>query len=325
MLKSPLSLLLHGTFLLVITATKGYAFSPSKVGVSRSKNTASSNTASLLLKFTTSCTVQSRYPLYGPFNAFSGDGDDVSPSDYDSDDLVQTEKTVTIDEREEDEIIRQELKQELMLLSSVTGRGEFSSREEQTLMVDLVSQLEGLNPTENPVDQSTGEWDLMLASTELFRSSPFFQSIRIALGDANKEISENAFSLHDLATTASRIGRVRQTVTDRQLISEVDLEVGLVPGIPLKIKGTVVTTATKKCVSPELMELQIETTTVKGSNIPIFNEMLSNMNVTLPVGQVYSAILQGTIPTVPVKTYYLDDTIRITRDVDDNFFVYSRA
>jgi len=102
--------------------------------------------------------------------AFAGD----APSDYDADDL-QEEKTATVDLNEDDALIRDALKRELLLLSSVTNRGEYASLDEQNMLVDLVSQLEALNPTDRPAANSEGEWDLCLSSTQFFRSSPFFQ------------------------------------------------------------------------------------------------------------------------------------------------------
>lgn len=66
--------------------------------------------------------------------------DDPYPSDYDADDLESTEKTVSVDMDENDSIIRDELKRELILLSSVTNRGSCATTEESNLVVDLVTQ-----------------------------------------------------------------------------------------------------------------------------------------------------------------------------------------
>lgn len=144
------------------------------------------------------------------------------------------------------------------------------------------------------------------------------------MGDENKAMTENAFDIHDRATTASRVGRVRQIVTADQLVSEVDLEVGFAPGLPFRVKGTVITTASLKAVSAAKWETQIEGTEVKGSNVPFVNQILDDINLTLPVGDVYRSI-RGDVPIVPSKTFYVDEGMRITRDVDDNFFVYTRA
>ena len=122
--------------------------------------------------------------------------DDPAPSDYDSDDLG-TEKRVSVDTDEDDAIIRDELKRELILLASVTNRGACASTEENNLVVDLVTQLEALNPTADPALNSQGDWELCYSSTQSFRSSPFFLAIRAFLGDDNKAVAENAFTIHD--------------------------------------------------------------------------------------------------------------------------------
>lgn len=249
--------------------------------------------------------------------------DDGSPSDYDTSDLPPETKEVAVDDKEEDVAIREALKRELLLLASVTDRGAYCSKEEKDIVIDLVAQLEALNPTKDPASHCEGEWDLGYSSTQFFRSSPFFQSIRVAVGDDNKDVTENGFALHEQATSGSRVGRVRQIVTAEKLISEVDLEVGMLPGIPLSLQGTVVTIAKKNVVSDKGWELRIENTKVKGSNIPLFNTFMDDRQVELPVGNFYNT-LQGKIPVIPLTTFYVDETLRITRDVDENFFVFIR-
>lgn len=249
--------------------------------------------------------------------------DDDSPSDYDTSDLPPDIKEVAVDEKEEDVAIRDALKRELLLLASVTDRGAYCSKEEKDIVIDLVAQLEALNPTKDPASNCEGEWDLGYSSTQLFRSSPFFQSIRVAVGDDNKDVTENGFALHQQATSGSRVGRVRQIITTEKFISEVDLEVGMLPGIPLSLQGTVVTTAALNVASDKQWELRIENTKVKGSNIPLFSTFMDDLQVELPVGNFYNT-LQGKIPVVPLTTFYVDETLRITRDVDDNFFVFIR-
>uniref|UniRef100_A0A7S4ADX8 Plastid lipid-associated protein/fibrillin conserved domain-containing protein n=1 Tax=Pseudo-nitzschia australis TaxID=44445 RepID=A0A7S4ADX8_9STRA len=249
--------------------------------------------------------------------------DDGSPSDYDSSDLPSEIKQVAVDEREEDFAIRDALKQELLLLASVTDRGAYCSKDEKDIVIDLVAQLEALNPTKDPAFNCEGEWDLGYSSTQFFRSSPFFQSIRVAVGEDNKDVAENGFALHAQATSGSRVGRVRQIITADKLTSEVDLEVGLAPGIPFSIQGTVVSSAALNVVSDKRWELRMENTKVKGSNIPLFNQFLDNLQMEVPVGDFYNT-LQGTTPVIPLTTFYVDDTLRITRDVDENFFVFIR-
>jgi len=227
--------------------------------------------------------------------------DDSSPSDYDTSDLPPSRKEVMVDEKEEDEVIRDALKRELLVLASVTDRGAFATKDEKDIATDLVAQLEALNPTLEPAANCQGDWDLCYSSTQFFRSSPFFQSIRVAIGDENKEIAENGFELHAQATVGSRVGRVRQCISDNVLISEVDLEVGMLPGIPLtNAKGTVVTTASLDVTGSSEWELRVETTKIKGSNVPIVSMFTDELDFELPVGSFYSSI-QGKVPTIPMK------------------------
>eukprot|EP00584_Thalassiosira_punctigera_P010596 CAMPEP_0172534474 /NCGR_PEP_ID=MMETSP1067-20121228/6827_1 /TAXON_ID=265564 ORGANISM="Thalassiosira punctigera, Strain Tpunct2005C2" /NCGR_SAMPLE_ID=MMETSP1067 /ASSEMBLY_ACC=CAM_ASM_000444 /LENGTH=303 /DNA_ID=CAMNT_0013319273 /DNA_START=72 /DNA_END=983 /DNA_ORIENTATION=- len=252
--------------------------------------------------------------------------DDDYPSDYDADDLESTEKTVSVDTDEDDAAIRDELKRELILLASVTNRGMCASTEEENLVVDLVTQLEALNPTADPALNSQGDWELCYSSTESFRSSPFFLAVRAFLGDENQAAAENLFTIHDRATTASRVGKVRQIVDqdNRELVSEYDLSVGLLPGLPVRVKGCVVTSADLTAIAPETWEMTVRGTKVNGSNVPFLDQYLDDNAVEIPVGEAYKAI-SGSVPTAILKTYYVDQGMRITRDVDDNFFVFTRA
>lgn len=227
--------------------------------------------------------------------------DDTGPSDYDMEDLPPSEKSVVVDDNEEDILIRDALKRELLLLASVTNRGLYSNKDEAGLVLDLVSQLEALNPTANPADHCDGEWDLCYSSTQLFRSSPFFQAIRSAVGDDQKQMAENGFKLHDRATSGSRIGRVKQILSRDELVNELDLEVGFFPGLPFKIKGTVVTTASMRIVSDKQMELTLQGTKVKGSNIPLLNQIMEEeMHLEVPVGEVYKTV-RGDIPVISMQ------------------------
>ena len=92
-------------------------------------------------------------------------------------------------------------------MASVTNRGTCASTEEENLVVDLVTQLEALNPTANPAENSQGDWELCYSSTQSFRSSPFFLAIRAFLGD-EKEVAENLFTIHDRATTGKTLSHI---------------------------------------------------------------------------------------------------------------------
>ena len=97
----------------------------------------------------------------------------------------------------------------------------------------------------------------------------------------------------------------------------------MLPGLPFSIQGTVVSTASLDVVSDKRWELRIQNTRVKGSNIPLFDQFVDNLQMELPVGDFYNTV-QGTTPVIPMTTFYVDDTLRITRDVDENFFVFIR-
>jgi hypothetical protein len=139
-------------------------------------------------------------------------------------------------------------------------------------------------------------------------------------------MAENAFDIHDKATTASRVGKVRQIIDDdnRELVSEYELSVGLIPGLPFVVKGTVVTSAELRVIAPETWELRVKGTKVKGSNVPFFDQFLDDNAVELPVGELYKTV-NGDIPVAVLKTFYVDEAMRITRDVDDNFYVFTRV
>ena len=68
-------------------------------------------------------------------------------------------------------------------------RGTCASTEENNLVVDLVAQLEALNPTADPASNCQGDWELCYSSTQSFRSSPFFLAIRAILGGDNKAMA----------------------------------------------------------------------------------------------------------------------------------------
>jgi len=186
--------------------------------------------------------------------------------------------------------------------------------------------VEALNPTADPAANCQGEWELCYSSTQSFRSSPFFLAIRSFLGDDNKQIAESAFDIHDAATTASRVGKVRQIIdkNNNQLVSEYEVSVGLLPGLPVQVKGTVITSAEMSVIRPESWELEVKGTNVKGSNVPFLDQFLDDSDFELPVGEAYKAV-SGAVPLSTLRTFYVDEGLRITRDVDENFFVFTRA
>jgi hypothetical protein len=187
------------------------------------------------------------------FGLFStNDVDDAGPSDYDPRDIMLDEtndtesnpvKSLQVDTKEGDAVIREELKRELLLLASVTNRGTWANQEERDIISDIVTQLEALNPTPEPVYQMIHdndlsefehEWDLVVTNTQLFRASPFFLVIRSLLKEKNT--ANDVFDLYNQLTSVTKIGRVREIFQNGVLKSEIDLEVGF-------FKSTIITQA----------------------------------------------------------------------------------
>jgi hypothetical protein len=276
------------------------------------------------------------------------DDADAGPSDYDPRDIFDESnesefkqvKSLQVDMKDGDAIIREELKRELLLLASVTNRGTLANQEEQDIISDIVAQLEALNPTPEPVYQMIHdndmsdyehEWDLVVTNTQLFRASPFFLLVRSLLKE--QSTANDLFDLYNQLTSLNKIGRVREIFYNGVLRSEIDLEVGF-------IKATVITQATydsktKNNANPETMELCITSTNTKQGNLPfmdVFPSLIgtssflssSSSPMELPIGQLLKNI-RGNVPKVVLKTFYIDEGLRITRDVDDNFYVFSRV
>ena len=249
-------------------------------------------------------------------------------------------------ETEEDIALREALKRELLLMSSVTSRGEYiASREEQDLIVDIVTQLEALNPTADPALNCDGRWDLCMAGTfkplsigeagkkskgsnprnALLRISPFFLTLRTILGENNKAILQ---LLEETLLGNGRIvtfGRLQQIISDRELRSEVSVEstAGVFSLLPLpQLKLKIVTTASLSILPPMQWNLELKETTIDTSSSGVLSKIPST---AIPVGQLLSKVnKEGKVPLSSLKTMYVDEGIRITRDEDENFFVFAR-
>lgn len=76
-------------------------------------------------------------------------------------------------------------------------------------------------------------------------------------------------------------------------------------------------------------DLYMDTVQIKGSNIPLLRTLLDNPNVRLKSRDLSNLFEQTidsyTTPRPKLYTTYVDDGMRIVRDVDDNVFVYGRV
>ncbi|CAB1096024.1 unnamed protein product [Ectocarpus sp. CCAP 1310/34] len=217
--------------------------------------------------------------------------------------------------------LRETMKREVLSIAATSNRGQVATQEEKDAAMDLIFQLESLNPTPDATNVNTigGAWELVYTDTQPFRCSPFFMALGEVFGE-EKGQAETLFSLHRAATSNGEIGRVRQTISESMLVSEIDLKVGLLPGLPMALKGTVVTKARLNPVSSDSFTVVVESTSVTNNNILSFLDGA----VEVPVEQVYST-LRGSVPEAKLSTYYLDDDMRISRMSDDHVFVFVRA
>eukprot|EP00640_Fibrocapsa_japonica_P002423 CAMPEP_0113933674 /NCGR_PEP_ID=MMETSP1339-20121228/931_1 /TAXON_ID=94617 /ORGANISM="Fibrocapsa japonica" /LENGTH=283 /DNA_ID=CAMNT_0000935083 /DNA_START=61 /DNA_END=912 /DNA_ORIENTATION=- /assembly_acc=CAM_ASM_000762 len=243
--------------------------------------------------------------------------DEDFPSDTSSEDFATT---VTSRPVNDDPDMREALKKELLQLGAITSRGQFATEDEKDLAVDLVYRLEGLNPTSTTAgDDIYGTWELVYSDVEPFRSSPFFMAVREVFGDDDEKASQ-AFALHRAATSISEIGKVKQVLSPGQMSSEVDLKVGLFASVPFSLTATVVSTASMTEKSAEAFEITMDKTKVINSNVFKFLDSFDGV----PVNSVFER-LRGSVPPVTLNTYFLDDTMRISRTGDEHFFVYART
>ena len=129
----------------------------------------------------------------------------------------------------------------------------------------------------------------------------------------------------------SEIGAVRQIVAPGRLVSEFETSVAAAPmrvggSMPVTIFGSIVSSAdiTATTETPRGLEKTLETADVevKGSNIPLLRPLLDNglkldsrrVNDALPIDRPFPVF----------TTTYCDADVRVSRDVDDNLYVYTK-
>lgn len=230
---------------------------------------------------------------------------------------------------------RRPLKTALLALAARTKRGEIANEKEKEIAFELITRLEGFNPIENPCDDnlSLGKWELIYSSTNLFRSSPFFMAARAVCKDGAESDRFNLFcDLHRDALAFTNMGKISQTITKTTMCSEFETFVPIVPGLPITITGTIMSNADIVSSTGNSWTLFMDKVRIKEntSNIPGLNNLL-NQFTGLPIRSLGS-ILENTNnvtgytnPKPIFYTYYVDTHMRISRDQDDNVFVYNRV
>ena len=222
------------------------------------------------------------------------------------------------------------IKKALLLAVSNTARGQQLDKKPNDAVNAVAKRLEAQGaPTDSQL--LNGRWNLAFCSTYLFRSSPFWMAGRATCQDGEEAKRYDWFcDQHRKATMVSEIGAVRQIVTDDRLVSEFETSVAAAAmriggSMPLTIFGSIVSSADITTTSgPRGLEktLEMADVEVKGSNIPLLRPLLDN-GLQLD-SRAVTDVVQVDRPFPVFTTTYCDADIRISRDVDDNLYVYTK-
>ena len=237
-----------------------------------------------------------------------------------------------------------EIKKKIYQISAITDRGQrlnpFISpmyQEKLKEMEQLVNDLEKQN-SEISEEKLSGEWELIYSTVELFRSSPFFLAIEKALNDEYK--SNLFFKLHQLQVGSfglSTIGRIAQNIDfeKKEFISTFDTIIFGLTTIPIlgwfkllpTFGGRVITLADELNLNDNILQMNLRKTKVskvEGLNkIPIFSKLL--MDRWYPVKDVWEKLpWNKESPSCEVSIIYLDDELRVMKDIYGSIFIYVR-
>ncbi len=237
-----------------------------------------------------------------------------------------------------------EIKNKIYQIAAITDRGQrlnpFISpiyQEKLNEMDVLIKDLEKHNSAISE-EKLSGEWELIYSTVELFRSSPFFLAIEKALNDEYK--SKLFFKLHQLQVGSfglSTIGRIAQNIDfdKKEFISTFDTIIFGLTTIPIlgwfkllpTFGGRVITLADELVLKDNSIQMSLQKTKVskvEGLNkIPIFSEIL--MDRWYPVKEVWEKLpWNKEAPSCEVYVIYLDEDLRIMKDIYGSIFIYIR-
>ncbi|ABM72317.1 possible Gram-negative pili assembly chaperone [Prochlorococcus marinus str. MIT 9515] len=237
-----------------------------------------------------------------------------------------------------------EVKKKIYQIAAITDRGQRLNKlispiyqEKLEEMEALIKILECLN-FEISEEKLSGEWELIYSTVELFRSSPFFLAIEKALNDEFK--SNLFFKLHQLQVGSfglSTIGRIAQNIdfNKKEFISTFDTIIFGLSTIPIlgwfkllpTFGGRVITLADDLNLKDNSLQMNLQKTKVskvEGLNkIPIFSTLL--MDRWYPVKGVWDKLpWNKESPSCEVSIIYLDEEMRIMKDIYGSIFIYVR-
>eukprot|EP01036_Dinobryon_divergens_P023226 gene23226-31552_t len=266
----------------------------------------------------------------------------IGPRSFSStvDDVIEVDKIAekTVIEDEYSMYSVQDLKSRLLQIAALTNRGENIQEKQQALALSLVEAIERRNTIINPATSSEilGVWNLAYSNTYLFRSSPFFMAARAICQEGAEADTFNRFCrMHREALAFTSIGAVKQIVSESSLRSEFETNVAALPGLPIVIRGTIVSTADIESRHGGAWTLFMDRVRIKegSSNVPVLGGLLNSFAgldsrrlSTLLQSLPLSLSSHRSLSPRPVfRTNFVDDGMRISRDQDDNVFVYTRG
>ena len=254
----------------------------------------------------------------------------------------------------------EQLKRNILRLGALTDRGQLLFPQKAYAPLDMynakhkeeiVAAVEALAKTKEgkPLDPAllNGEWECVLATKQIFRSSPFFMAIQDAFGDAtfgDSKSSEVFFRLHDLQVMswgASTVGRVAQRINLENETLESDFDTILFRSTVIPILGwfkllptfggRVVSFAERVKLDPESGRIDLElmkTRVERKEGIPeppLFLPWFLDRDY--PVNAVWRLLPwnKGRAPTATTYVKYVDEDFRVMVDRDGQYFVYCKV
>lgn len=203
-------------------------------------------------------------------------------------------------------------------------------------------------PLPSSLEEMAGEWELVFTSVPngIFRSSPFFLAVQEAFDRSEKAVLDVQpkdqaslfFRLHELQTCSwgiSKVGRIAQRIdaSTGYLYSEFDTTLFSLTVIPIlgwfkllpTFGGCVVTAATASLEEGGKIQMEVDYTTFR--KVPGLQGLGSWIwGIKVPVGAVWKLLPwnEGNAATCSVQVVYCDEDFRIVKDVDGEYFVYTR-
>mmetsp|Transcript_49171 Transcript_49171/g.91621 ORF Transcript_49171/g.91621 Transcript_49171/m.91621 type:complete len:298 (+) Transcript_49171:49-942(+) len=219
-------------------------------------------------------------------------------------------------------------------LAAATDRGAATPKTLLPGLTSCIEELESLaRPEDLSLDQLDGAWVLVWSSVEApERTSPLFWAVQAFTDSLTQPgASSLIFRLTDAlkGPVGMQCGAIKQTITTsaQLLVSEVVLTVSPVPGVQLS--GTVTTSARASAVGNAELELKVLDTKVVGSPIPFIDKAKFPVETAFEQLAAAHRAVRGGEETNPelviLRTTFVDGSIRVSRNENEDVFVYIRA